>query len=151
MTFRFYFDGIKIDRAAHLRRDSDWSGAHAGTSETRIVPIWRDQSLVMAGAQPQAVFVDAGNAQALCDAASCTVFLGLDNGVAYYAIDLSHHEDPTQLPLPAGSMFEDLRKLASNLDQVEAGKLAYGRALAFWHRTHQFCGVCGSATKPGKG
>ena len=151
MTFRFYFDGIVIDRAAHLRRDSDWSASHEGASETRIVPIWRDQSLVSRGERPQAVFLDAANARAICDAASCTVFLGLDNGAAYYAVDLSHHDDPMQLPLPAGTMFEDLRKLASNLDQVEAGKLAYGRALAFWHRTHQFCGVCGSATRSGKG
>jgi len=155
MTFRFYFDGIEIDRAAHLRREPDWAsgqgGNLAGNAGARIVPIWRDQSLVIAGEHPQAVFLEADSARIICEAGSCTVFLGLENGAAYYAVDLSHHEDPTLLPLPAGTMFEDLRKLASTLDQVEAGKLAYGRALAFWHRTHQFCGVCGSPTKANKG
>ena len=151
MTFRFYFDGIEIDRAAHLRHEPDWAAGAPSGAPARILPIWRDQSLVMAGDRPQAAFLETDAAQAICDAGSCTVFLGLDDGTAYYAVDLSHHEDPTQLPLPEGTFFEDLRKLASNIDQVDAGKLAYGRALAHWHRNHRFCGVCGAPTVAGKG
>jgi len=153
MTFRFYFDGIHIDRAPHLRREPDWSAA--GSSRERVVarflPIWRDQSLVLAGDQPQAVYLELEAGRAICEAGSCTVFLGLDNGAAYYAVDLSQYDDPTQLPLPSGTVFEDLRRLASTIDQVEAGKLAYGRALAHWHRMHQFCGACGAPTLPSKG
>jgi NAD+ diphosphatase len=151
MTFRFYFDGIPIDRAPHLRRDPDWQAGMPDGLQARILPIWRDQSLVRTGDQPQAVFLEADAARAMCEAGSCTIFLGLDQGAAYYAVDVSHHEDPTQLALPAETMFEDLRKLASNIDQVEAGKLAYGRALTHWHRNHRFCGACGAATLANKG
>ena len=151
MTFRFYFDRIEIDRAPHLRRAADGPSAVPTDGSARILPVWRDQSLVRTGARPQAAFLDSETARALCEAGSCIIFLGLDEGAAYYAVDLSHHDDPALLPVPDGTMFEDLRRLATNLDQVEAGKLAYGRALAHWHRMHQFCGACGAATMPGKG
>lgn len=151
MSFRFYFDGIEIDRAPHLRHEPDWAGGSPRNSLARIVPIWRDQSLVHGGDAPRAAFLEADEARAICALGSTIVFLGLDNGHAYYAVDLSDHEDPTQLALPDGAVFEDLRRLASNLDQVDAGKLAYGRALAHWHRNHRFCGACGAPTTSNKG
>ena len=151
VSFRFYFDGIEIDRAAHLRRDPGWSGGIPADAAVRILPMWRDQSLVYAGEPPRAAFLDREHAEKICALSSCTVFLGLDNGSAYYAIDLSEHEDTAQLPLPAGATFEDLRRLATQIDPVEAGYLAYARALGHWHRNHRFCGACGAPTQPDKG
>ena len=46
--------------------------------------------------------------------------------------------------------FEDLRQIATALDPIKAGYLAYARALVHWHQEHEFCGVCGKATKSGR-
>ena len=151
MSFRFYFDGIEIDRAPHLRRDPGWTGGTPIDGDARVLAVWRDRSLVLPGEPPRAVILKRDHAQAICAIGSCVVFLGLDNGSAYYAVDLSEHEDPTRLPLPQGAVFEDLRRLATQIDPVEAGLLAYARALGHWHRNHRFCGACGAATQAQKG
>jgi len=51
------------------------------------------------------------------------------------------------LPFPDHAAFEDLRRLATAIDPIEAGYLAYARALAHWNRNHRHCGTCGSETK----
>ena len=152
MADRFYFDNnILLDRAPNLRRDPAWATGAPEGANARIIPIWRDHSLVHAGDEPRAAFLNSDIGQAILEAASTVVFLGLDDGIAYYAADLSHHEETSHLPLPDGTVFEDLRKLSTNLASSEAGVLAYARALGTWHRNHLFCGTCGAPTVVDKG
>lgn len=41
-----------------------------------------------------------------------------------------------------------LREAAALLSQADAGLVAYASALAHWHDTHRYCGVCGEPTEP---
>ncbi|HIC91860.1 MAG TPA: hypothetical protein EYP21_07370, partial [Syntrophaceae bacterium] len=43
-----------------------------------------------------------------------------------------------------------LRSIATSIEPEEAGYLAYARALAYWNRTHLYCGRCGSLTESKK-
>ena len=151
MVNRFYYDAISLDRAPHLRHHPEWSVGAPQSGDARVLPIWRDQNMVLAGEPPSAVFLKGSDADAVIEAASTVIFLGLEDGVSYYAADLSKHDDTSKLPLPDGAKFEDLRRLATNIDAAEAGYLAYARALGHWHRNHEFCGVCGAVTRSSKG
>ncbi|MEE2761052.1 MAG: NAD(+) diphosphatase [Pseudomonadota bacterium] len=151
MANRFYYDAISLDRAPHLRHHPKWSAGSPQSGDARVLPIWRDKNMVRAGDTPTAVFLNGADGAAVIEAASTVVFLGLEDGTSYYAADLSKHDDPTMLPLPEGTEFEDLRRLATNIDPAEAGYLAYARALGHWHHNHEFCGACGAETIAAKG
>ena len=77
-------------------------------------------------------------------------FLGIEGGTAYYGADISHLEDPGLADLPDGTLFEDLRRLATAIDNKTAGYLAYARALAHWNRNQLYCGRCGAVTESRK-
>ena len=74
------------------------------------------------------------------------VFLGVKDQTIFYGADISQIEKLDKIPLPPKTAFEDLRRLATSLEPEEAGYLAYARALAYWNRTHTYCGQCGSPT-----
>ena len=149
MSQRFYFDRLIMERAAHLRRQEQdilSSEAHHFT----YIPTWQDKNLVSVGSEPAAVLVRGDDAGWLKKNATLMIFLGLDGGTAYFGADISHLEDPTAAELPKGAFFEDLRRLATAIDNETAGYLAYARALAHWNRNHLYCGRCGAVTESRK-
>lgn len=75
------------------------------------------------------------------------IFLGIDQSVPLFALDLSGEPVEALEPLLHASEFIDLRECSWLLDVHQAGLLAYARGLAFWNRHHQFCGSCGQATE----
>jgi NAD+ diphosphatase len=155
MSSRFYYDDITLDRAHHFRMDDEWLTANLEGASTQIVPVWRNQSLIFnhedARRTPKAAILTGEAADIIRQSAETLIFLGIEGKVIYCAADLSHLEDPHSIALPVGASFEDLRRLATALDPIDAGYLAYARALVHWHQGHQFCGVCGSNTKAGRG
>jgi NAD+ diphosphatase len=139
----FYAAGL--DRATHLRKDEAWLAERLHDSSTRFVPVWRGQNLVSSGtdAEPHAVFLTPQEA-AIADA----VLLCVLEGCAYFAVDLSSIETPTEaIGADPAAQFVDLRRVGPLLPRVEGAMLAYARGLAYWHSRHHFCGVCGSPTK----
>ncbi len=162
---RFYFDGIELDRSAHRRRDPEWIEAQWRHERVRVLPVWRERSLVhvegsasastdastgasSAGVQP--ALLVGRDAIRFDRVAAVRVFLGLHGGVPYFAADVSDLDEPVSaggLEFPAGATFEDLRSLATAMDGASAGALAYARAVCHWHRTHRFCGACGAPTE----
>ena len=52
------------------------------------------------------------------------------------------------LPAAQDTELTGLREAAAILSQADAGLVAYASALAHWHGTHRFCGVCGEPTEP---
>jgi len=70
--------------------------------------------------------------------------LGTRDGLVYFVLDLDLI-DPS-LSLPEGTAFTHLRKSRLDVRDWTGALIAYANALVFWHRNHQFCGKCGSAT-----
>ena len=79
---------------------------------------------------------------------STVMLLGMLDGTAYYAVDLSKQETAgEQLQGLNGYHFEDARNAAEQLlTGPDAGILAQGRAQINWHNRHGFCSVCGHET-----
>jgi NAD+ diphosphatase len=141
----FYAGGL--DRASHLRKDAAWLGTRLAHATSRFAPVWRGQNLIAGydGAEPHGVFLPPA---AIDTAGKETVLLGVDNEVAYFAVDLSAMEAPLEAIRAAPpSAFIDLRRVGPLLPRHEGSLLAFARGMAYWHGRHQFCGVCGHPTK----
>ncbi len=143
------YAGGMIDRAATQRRDGAWLAARLSDPGSRLVPLWRSQNLVEGeGKAVQALRPSVGEApwlaRLLADGPA-PMFLGLVEGQAHFAIDLSAEEDPVALlGLSQTRQFIDLRRVGALLPQHDGALLAYARGLAHWHVTHRFCGRCGA-------
>lgn len=140
-----HFSGSPLDRASMLRRDEAWLKERLEDSASRYLPIWRLQPLVKTGSERSLAWAR----QELCSAVECPpILLGLDDGVAHYALDISALEDPVaELGLADSASFEELRGLAAGIPGHEAAIAAHARALVDWHARHGYCAVCGHATQ----
>ena len=86
------------------------------------------------------------------DIAVAPVFLGLLDGVAHFAIDVSELGDPVhELNLDDAWRFEDARAAAMRLAIEETGIVAQSRAQVGWHRSHRHCSACGAPSEPSRG
>lgn len=116
-----------------------------------MLPVWRDRSLIAAGNRPCLHALGGPAGETAISLASEVVFLGLaSEGPAWFACDLSHHEEG-QLASLADGGFEDLARVVTRMSADEAALLAYARSITHWHRRHRFCGVCGSPTMGSQG
>ncbi|MCG6885166.1 MAG: NAD(+) diphosphatase [Silicimonas sp.] len=148
------FGGSGLDRAAELRgnpeRIEDLLAAGG------VLPVWRGKPLLDAETRLP-VFLSADHA-VFRDAGEAPVFLGMDDGVARFARDVSGFEpetdtatvgaftDPSEQHHPdltGGEVFAELRANMAALTPRAAELLASGKALLEWHRTHRFCARCG--------
>jgi NAD+ diphosphatase len=147
-----FFASIALDRVTHLRADAEWLRARMAHPDSVFLPVWRTRNLVIEGDAPRAVRFVGAAARPLIDAAGEVVLLGLFDGVAHFAIDLSHLDEPAQLPgIAAEGAFIELRNVGPLIDPNEGGALAYARAMTHWHATHRFCGSCGAPTESQEG
>ena len=139
------FSGNPLDRAANLRRDEGWLLEQLGAHESRYLPFWRLNPLARGAEAVELLWLDAGVRDHLEDGAT-PILLGLRDGIAHYAVDLSALIDPIASLGVEAADFVDARRLAGDLSGGDAGIVAQARALLDWHRRHRFCGSCGEPT-----
>lgn len=145
-----FYAGVPLDRADHLRGDTERLAALLADRRARVVPVWR--SLHLVAREAEAVWLARGEIEALIETLDQAVFLGLRGETAYLAVDLSHLEEPQVEPLGGvEAAFRDLRQVGPIMDREDSAILAYARGLAHWHARHGYCGVCGAPTRSEKG
>ena len=165
------FAGGGLDRATHLRADPRWLSDRLSDPASRVVPVWRERSLVARAVGEVPVETDAmAYAPVLLPPAAGAsdleppeewIFLGLEGGAeggrAVFAADVpgeageARQESPSDSPLDGAGEFLDLRGVGAMLGQGDGALLAYARAIVTWSRRHRFCGTCGSPTRPEQG
>ena len=154
------FGGSGLDRTAHLRNDAQAIEAMLQDLATRVLPIWRGKPL-FAG-EPRGLGWLAPGDVVLGPADEAPVFLGLDEGVARFAVDISRWE-PEEVPdtlgaffdpseqrhplLPSDHAFGELRANMTRLGAREAELVATAKALLGWHETHGHCARCGAPSR----
>ena len=145
------FAGNPFDRGDVQRRDQAWLDAQAQHPQSRILPLWQLDILVQAEPSFELGWLSP-SAVAPLKVRIPPVFLGLQDGIAHFALDMSDVEDPLdKLNLGEVWRFQDARGAASRLSAAAAGIVAQSRAQVGWHRRHQFCSVCGQPTEQGRG
>lgn len=141
----------RIDRASHLRKDTERLLAALDATDTLLVPVWRGQNFILQAPSPSAVIVPNADAPGLVALADEIVWLGLWQDRHCFALDVSSLDAPVSEPTLAQAELGDLRLLGGLLPFEHAEVLAYARGILRWHRHHRFCGTCGAETKPREG
>jgi NAD+ diphosphatase len=145
------FAGNPLDRGDVQRRDEQWLEAQATNPLSRFLPLWQLNVLIRAEPETRLGWLSSAEIGRF-ELDTPPVFLGLLEGVAHFAIDISQLGDPQhELNLDQTWRFEEARAAAAHLNPAETGILAQSRAQVDWHRRHQFCSVCGQRTVPGRG
>ena len=150
------FGSSGLDRAAHLRGDQ--AAQDRLLAEGRVLAIWRGRPLAT-GTQLAWVTADSP----VLAHGTTTVFLGLDDGIARFATDISawtpeagaagieaafadpgaqHHP-----ALPDDQLFIELRAIMAELSPRDAELAATAKALIHWHQSHGFCAACGTRSQ----
>ncbi|MDH5452026.1 MAG: NAD(+) diphosphatase [Paracoccaceae bacterium] len=157
------FAGACLDRAAWARSEPEKIAKLMAEGTTRVLPVWRGKPLF---AGDEAGWLQPGHA-VLSEAAEAPVFLGIDEGSARFAVDISGWTptegeaaqpgvffDPTvqrHPALPDDHRFAELRGVMANLTRVDAEMVAAARSILSWHRSHRFCSACGAPSEVANG
>jgi NAD+ diphosphatase len=126
----FAFAGDTLDRADALRDDAE---ALARLWPTARVVMLDDEGRALAQADGTLL---AGEGALLGGGPGASLFLGLRDGVAWFAAHARHHA----VQAPA---WLDLRRAAAAWPAFESGVFAMARALLHWQSSTRFCSVCG--------
>jgi len=139
------YSSSPLDRIATRREDHAWIQEQLDKPESLFVPVWRNRNLVHGAdeGQPEAIYISGSAAKALRMAGGPWAFLGLMDGKAVFAVDISAAEDPVPLLSDSIGKFVDLRAVGWGVAKPEASVLAHARGLMHWRARHGHCGVCG--------
>ena len=150
MNYPHIFSGNPLDRGETQRRDEEWITKTAQDPNSRFLPMWGPKVLITEHSNHSGHGLGWLTMQDLKQAGinPTVMLLGMMDGTAYYAVDLSQQETAGEkLQGLNGYYFEDARNAAEQLlNGPDAGILAQGRAQINWHNRHGFCSVCGHET-----
>jgi NAD+ diphosphatase len=135
---RTFFSGSPIQRSSKLRADSDDLYRAYRHPDTRFLPVWQSRCLV---AEQRAVLLGKSELSAYTDGPDDVIFLGRLDERFIFALALPDHADPAGT---AQAEFIEVRKLIGQVDETDAGLLAYARAMVNWQQSHAYCGICGT-------
>lgn len=121
----------RLDRAAHLRADSD--GLEVLWRAAKVISIVGDKFKTT---ESGLAYIDPISAQGE------RYFLGLDEtGTPYFVT----HQNSADVNLDD---FHSLRTIGARLNDLEIGAAVHALALTQWHDAHQRCAKCGESTHP---
>lgn len=137
------FAAEPLDRASDLRADPQWIEARLNDPESVVMPLYRGDPLIRDG---RAAVLGAG-ALAEFGADAATVFLGLKDGRAYFAVDASAAATAAEAPFADLGVYMPMREAASVVSDDDAAIYGAARWLLDWHRRCRHCAVCGSMSE----
>jgi NAD+ diphosphatase len=144
------FSGNPLDRASNLRQDDAWVSEQLAAPSSRFLLVSRLEVLTHSSDAVALAWIDGTSCRGL-ECTATPVLLGLRDGIAHFALDVSDAADVLPALAIEGAAFAEARGLATTLPAEDAGIVAQARALVDWHNRHRFCGACGSPTVPKKG
>ena len=147
---------MSLARHGDLRQDPDWLRSQLASDNALVLPLWREKNLFQVDAQPPSpVWLPISRAALFLGNADEVIYLGHRAERAVFAADLDALDDKKVSDIvehaAPGCRFIDLRRVGALLSAEQGSILAYGRALARWHRNHRFCAGCGSPSESMRG
>ncbi len=152
------FSANPLDRASNQRGDDAWLEAQRMSPSSRYLLLWK-LNVLLTPDETALAWLDGSRipqsgTSGVSHGANQTpepVLLGVLDGVAHYAVDVSAMDDPFHELELEGVRWGEARAIATELATPEAGIVAQARSLLDWHNRHSFCAACGGRTVPGKG
>src|SRR5208282_2608995 len=118
------YSGNPLDRASEKRTDAEWVAAKRRDPSSFILPVWRLQPFLLGPENAreglEAGFLRPGLAEPLAGPDGISILLGVENGNAYFALDISAARDPAnEGPLAGLGHFCDMRAASLQLPARE--------------------------------
>ena len=149
------YTGLGLNRAVNQRKDPKWVSKHLRHNDTVIIPVWRGLNLFQLDPRgnrpPKGVFSIGKQAQLFASNSQTTIFLGLVDKTAYFAVDISSLDKGVVETIVKNNVFKNLRHMGALISREQGALLAYARGMAHWHQNHLFCGICGHPTNSHNG
>ncbi|MEM1407529.1 MAG: NAD(+) diphosphatase [Bacteroidota bacterium] len=144
---KLYYTERQPNRLGNLRKDFDGAQNKLEPADCRLIPYWNGLHWLSNETmkQPDLLSVDR---TAFLKNDFDTFFLGEQNGVRFFSVDLSGHSEEEALALLPDGKFMDIRLTPVLKRSNQAPLLVYTRGLYLWHSKNLFCGICGEDTKP---
>ncbi len=140
------YSGNPLDRGDRERRDEGWIGDRAKDPRSKFLPLCDLNILISEGSQHSLGWLDL-NGLARLGIDTGAIFLGLSDGVAHFAIDISQNAQAVRELGESGKWrFEDARSVTEVLNWSDSGIVAQARAQVNWHNHNGFCSKCGHET-----
>ena len=140
------YSGNPLDRGDRERRDEGWIGDRAKDPRSKFLPLCDLNILISEGSQHSLGWLDL-NGLARLGIDTGAIFLGLTDGVAHFAIDISQNAQAVRELGESGKWrFEDARSVTEVLNWSDSGIVAQARAQVNWHNHNGFCSKCGHET-----
>ena len=161
------FGGSGLDRAAHLRGDSDRLEQMKTDPRAECLLVWRGKILVQGEGLDRLGLVAMAHSlvrEGPGGVVEGPVFLGLrEDDAPIFAADISDwsadgqdlsdigafvdRSEQQHPDLPDGYVFAELRRIMTRLSARDAELAAAAKAVIGWHETHRFCARCGAASE----
>ena len=146
------FAANPLDRGEAERRDEEWLQRQAQDPASRLLPLWQLNVPVDAAADPPRLAWLPPSALPALGVEAAPVFLGLREGRAHFAVDVSAApREAVEAYNGGGLVFEDARTAAERMETTDSGIVAQARANLVWHQRHGFCALCGQPTYIARG
>jgi NAD+ diphosphatase len=140
------FAGDPLDRADRERRDVGWIETQTLSTDSKFLPFWNMQILHKPGVPPTLGWLGPDVLAHLTPGAQ-PLLLGVRDGVAHFALDVSGPDQPPDAFASAdGFEFIEPLRIATHLALEDSGTLAHAKSIVNWHATHRFCAKCGVPT-----
>jgi len=139
---------MNLDRASNFRKDISWLENKKQHNSQWLV-MFEDKSLFCTQTN-KPLFLSLEeilNLNIENKLLSDAIFLGLEGELSYFVLDLTNHNEQTLNKVNQLGEFCDVRQFGPNIENQLASILILARALCHWHRTHKFCGYCGTINK----
>jgi NAD+ diphosphatase len=137
------FAAEPLDRSSDRRVDPGFIAERLADPDSLVLPLYRGDPLIRDG---RAAFLSA-TALGEFRSGAATIFLGLKNGRAYFAVDASAAASPETAPFAELGAYVPMREAAGFVPDDDAAIFGEARWLLDWHRRHGFCAVCGSKSE----
>jgi NAD+ diphosphatase len=143
----YTFAGNPLDRVSQRRTDAAWLRALLDDRGTRLLPLHELKPLVSNGSASELEWQPVAPWRTLIDDGATLVLLGVGDGHAHFALDISAQAPPPE----ERAVTVDVRTLAASIPGGDAAILAEARALIDWHARHRFCAQCGTPSSIASG
>src|SRR6266436_9109075 len=136
----YCFAGNPLDRVSQRRQDAGWVASLLQQPETRLLPLHDLKPQVRHASAVDLDWQNVAPWRSLIDDGGTLILLGIRDGRAYFALDAT----PAEMPSDGDTIAMDARTVAPMIDGGEAAILAEARSLIDWHARHRFCAQCGT-------
>lgn len=140
-----FFSGSALNRHSEQRKNEELI-QELWKKESTLFVVVSDAKSLLKKSNTEAFLLSHQLVKELAELAKVRVFLGVEEGVAYFALGFEKQQDAIAPYLPEGAVLEDLRTTALFLPRPQSTLLAYARGMVYWNLRHSHCPECGSLT-----